>query len=101
MGNMFQYAQWKPQTADTFRNLGTVHFYYTYIHVIKFNIKLAQQEINNNNSETEQQGLAQIAPLLYYKLFSYKIISMQFCNITISQSSSPYDILGKMFKLKL
>ena len=37
----------------------------------------------------------------YYKIFYYKIISMLFCNITISLSSTPYDILGKMFKLKL
>ena len=39
---------------------------------------------------------AQITPLVYYKT-----ISMQFCNITISHSSTPYDILGEMFKLKL
>ena len=39
------------------------------------------------------QGLAQITPLFYYK-----IISMSFCNITISHSSAPQDILGEMFK---
>ena len=33
--------------------------------------------------------------------FYYKIISMEFCNITISHSSTPYGILGEMFKLKL
>ena len=26
---------------------------------------------------------------------------MQFCNVTISQSSIPYEILGEMFKLKI
>ena len=36
----------------------------------------------------------------YYKIFYYKIISMYFCNITISYSSIPYDILGEIFKLK-
>ena len=43
------------------------------------------------------QGL----PLFYYKIFYYKIISMSFCNITISYWSTPYDILGEMFKLKV
>ena len=42
------------------------------------------------------QGPTQIMPLFYYK-----IISMSFCNITISHSSTPCDILGKIFKLKL
>ena len=39
-------------------------------------------------------GPAQITPP-----FCYKIVSMQFCNITISHSSTPYDILGEMFQL--
>ena len=46
-------------------------------------------------------GLAQITPLFYYKIFYYKIITMLFCNITISYSSTPYDTLGEMFKWKL
>ena len=37
----------------------------------------------------------------YYKNFYFKIISMYFCNITISHSSTPYDIVGEMFKIKL
>lgn len=41
------------------------------------------------------QGLAQIMPLLYYK-----IISIQFCNITRSHSNIPCDVLGEMFRLK-
>ena len=45
--------------------------------------------------------LAQITPLFYYKVFYYKIISMQFCNIKISYLNMPYDILSEMFKLKL
>ena len=36
----------------------------------------------------------------YYKIFYYKIISMSFCNITISHPSTLYDILGEVFKLK-
>ena len=31
----------------------------------------------------------------------YKIISTEFCNITISPSSTPHDILGEKFKCKL
>ena len=46
-------------------------------------------------------GPAQIMPLFNDKILYYKIISMWFCNITISYSSTPYDILGEMFKLKL
>ena len=38
------------------------------------------------------QGLAQITPSFYYK-----IIRMYFCNITVSHSSAPYDILCEMF----
>ena len=37
----------------------------------------------------------------YYKIFFYKITNMPFCNIAISHSSTPYDTVGKMFKLKL
>ena len=33
--------------------------------------------------------------------FYYKIISMQLCNITISYSSTPCDIVSEMFQLKL
>ena len=40
------------------------------------------------------QGLAQIEPLFYYKS-----LSMPFYNITMSHSSTSYDILGEMFKL--
>ena len=40
-------------------------------------------------------------PSQIISLFYYKIISMWFCNVTISLSSTPYDILGEMFKLKL
>ena len=36
-----------------------------------------------------------------YRIFYYEIISMWFCNVTTSHSSTPYDILGEMFKLKL
>ena len=39
--------------------------------------------------------------LFYYKIFFYKITNMPFCNIAISHSSTPYDTVGKMFKLKL
>ena len=39
--------------------------------------------------------------LFYRNLIYYKIISMYFCNITISHSSTPYDVLGLMFKLKV
>ena len=46
------------------------------------------------------QGPGQITPLFNYKNLYYKIISMQLCNITISHSSTPYDTLGAMFKLK-
>ena len=53
------------------------------------------------SSFTNIQGPAQIMPLFYYKLFYYNIISISFCNITISHSSLPYDTLGEMFKLKL
>ena len=42
------------------------------------------------------QGEAQIMPLFYYKM-----VNMQFCDITISYSCIPCDILGEMFKLKL
>ena len=45
------------------------------------------------------QFLAQIMPLFNYKIIYYKIISMSFCSITISHSSTPYDISGEMFKL--
>ena len=41
------------------------------------------------------QSLAQITPLFYYR-----IINIQFCNITL-YSSTLYDILGEIFKLKL
>ena len=37
----------------------------------------------------------------YYKIFYYQIISMSFCNITISHSSTPHGIVGEMFTLKL
>ena len=37
----------------------------------------------------------------YYKLFYSKIISMSFLNITISHSSTLYDFLGEVVKLKL
>ena len=37
----------------------------------------------------------------YYKIPSYKIVSMSICNIPISHSSTTYDILGEMFTLKL
>ena len=47
------------------------------------------------------QGPAQVTPLFYCKIFYYKIIGMQFCNIRISHSSTPYGILGEMFKVKL
>ena len=40
------------------------------------------------------QGLAQIMPLFYCK-----IIHMWLCNMTILHSSTPYNILGEMFKL--
>ena len=37
------------------------------------------------------QGPAQIMPHFYYKIFFYyKIISMSFCNITVSHSSAPW-----------
>ena len=36
------------------------------------------------------QGPAQRKPLSYYKIFYYRSISMQFYNITISHSSTPY-----------
>ena len=52
-------------------------------------------------ADTEIQGPAQRTPFSYYKIFYCKIISMWFCNITISHSSIPYDILGETFKLKL
>ena len=35
-----------------------------------------------------------------YKIFYYKIISMSFCNIPTSHSSTPYHTLGEMLKLK-
>ena len=44
------------------------------------------------------QGPAQITPTFYYKIFHNKIISMLFCNTTISHSRTPYDILGEMLK---
>ena len=44
---------------------------------------------------------AQVTPLFHYNIFYYKIISMWFCDITISHSSIPYSILGEVFKLKL
>ena len=40
------------------------------------------------------------APFLL-QIFYNKIIGMQFCNIIISYSSTPYNILGEVFKLKL
>ena len=40
------------------------------------------------------QGPTQIMPPSYYK-----IVSMSFCNITISYLSTPDDILGEMFTL--
>ena len=49
----------------------------------------------NNCFFSEIQGPAQIMPPFYYK-----IISMEFCNITVSHSSTLY-ILGEMFKLNL
>ena len=61
-----------------------INIYYTY----KFS-DLFYTECGTNN-----------APF-YYEIFYYKIISMYFCNITISHSSTPYDIVGEMFKLKL
>ena len=51
--------------------------------------------------EIPYTGPAQITSLFYYKLFYFKVISMSFCNITISHSSTPCDILGEMFKWKL
>ena len=47
------------------------------------------------------QGPAQITPPFNYRIFHYKIISVYFYNITKSHSSTPYDIFGEMFKLKL
>ena len=37
-------------------------------------------------------------PPFYYKIFYYKIISMSF--FTISHSSTLYDNLGELFKVK-
>ena len=47
------------------------------------------------------QSPAQITPLLITKSFLTKIVSMEFCNLTISHQSTPRDILGEMFTLKL
>ena len=47
------------------------------------------------------QGPAQIMPLFDYKLFYYEIVSVSFCDMTTSHSSTPYDISGEMFKWKL
>ena len=47
------------------------------------------------------QGLARVTPLFNHKIVYYKILSMPFCNITISHSSTPCEILCELFKLKL
>ena len=47
------------------------------------------------------QGPAQVMTPFYCKIFYYKLISMEFYNVTRVHSSTPYDILGEMFKLKL
>ena len=51
--------------------------------------------------ESECTGSGTNDAPLYYKIFSYKIISMPFCNTTLSHSSTPCDVLGEMFKFKL
>ena len=67
---------------------------YPWIHVMlsRMIIKLAKVS-NAKWKNINIQYLAQIMPLVYYK-----IISMWFYNYP---SSTPYDILGRMFKLKL
>ena len=57
---------------------------------------IRKKEMRKKSMQKYTQGLAQITPSFYYK-----IISMLFCNIKISHSSTPYGILGDMFKLKL
>ena len=51
---------------------------------------------SNTSKYVYIQGPAQVTPPFYYK-----IISMEFCNMTVSHSSTPYDILGEMFRVKL
>ena len=53
-----------------------------------------------NGAVAHVQGAAQITPHLLRSLFTTKIASMGFCNRAISPSSTPYDRLGEMFKLK-
>ena len=45
------------------------------------------------------QGRAHGTPLFYYQIFYHKVISMSFCNITTSRSSTPDDILGEVFRV--
>ena len=45
-------------------------------------------------------GVVQIISCWYlYQIFYSKIVSMWFCNVIVSHSSTPYGILGEMFKL--
>ena len=59
---------------------------------IKYMVRSKKKEILYTGSGTDK------APF-YYKIFYYKITSMELCYITISHTSAPHDILGEMFKL--
>ena len=60
-----------------------------------------QTDLVNRCVYTKYTGSGTNNALFKYNIFYYKIMSMSFCNITISYSSKPYVILGEMFKLKL
>ena len=47
---------------------------------------------------TQTPGPAPTAPPFYYKSFYYRIVSLSFCPVTTSLSSTPYDTLAEVSK---